>query len=270
MSRVDGASSRQNFRLGILNVHGFVNGQGEEAFEATVRLLRNAGLDVIALQEVGRKKLPVLCSALGNGKEVWNYTNFNGCAILSHFPVERVDKQRALRCCWAKVELPGCLLLEVVSVHLDHRRETDRIKELDKLATMLDTAKQDDQDSFQSRRMIWMGDFNALTQSDYTAAGWSQIVDVRARNSWEAPQTDLTRRITEPPRRKLPGLGMTDTYKQAVTRIGPLSTCRFDTRIDYIFLTPGCCPARVLSHEHIEAIPFASDHNLVVATLEFE
>jgi len=262
------------FRFGTLNVHGFVNGHGEDAYEATVQLLQKAELDVMALQEVGRKKLPALCSALGGGngrKPVWNYTNKNNCAILSRFPVERVDdKDKTLRCCWARVALPGCppVLLDVVSVHLDYRRETTRMQELDKLVAMLDTAA-----NHQSRNMVWMGDFNALTQSDYTDLAWSQIADVRARNSWEAPQTDVIRRITDkaPKRRKRPGLGLIDTYHQlpAPARAGPLSTCRFGTRIDYIFLTPGF-PARVVSHEHVEALPFASDHNAVVVTLNFE
>ena len=50
---------------------------------------------------------------------------------------------------------------------------------------------------------------------------------------------------------------------------GPRSTCRFNTRIDYVFLGPGTASRwRVAACEHVEAIPAASDHNLVVATLE--
>ena len=46
-------------------------------------------------------------------------------------------------------------------------------------------------------------------------------------------------------------------------------TSRFDTRIDYVFLGPGTASRwRVAACEHVEAIPAASDHNLVVATLE--
>ena len=49
---------------------------------------------------------------------------------------------------------------------------------------------------------------------------------------------------------------------------GPLSSCRFDTRIDYVLASPElvCACGGVETCEHVVAIPHASDHNLVVAT----
>jgi hypothetical protein len=43
-------------------------------------------------------------------------------------------------------------------------------------------------------------------------------------------------------------------------------TCRFDTRVDYCFVTASLTRAwRAERSEHIVAMPYASDHNLMIA-----
>jgi hypothetical protein len=47
-----------------------------------------------------------------------------------------------------------------------------------------------------SSPQIWTGDFNALTRDDYTDEFWQEaVVNVRERNSWETPKTDLTKKV---------------------------------------------------------------------------
>ena len=58
--------------------------------------------------------------------------------------------------------------------------------------------------------------------------------------------------------------GFQDCWEVA-GRPKPLKTCRFDTRIDYIFATDAVFRSnRLLSVRHIE--DSASDHNMVIAT----
>ena len=105
---------------------------------------------------------------------------------------------------------------------------------------------------------------NALTRTDYDESEWREVAAVRARSNWEAPVSELTGAITGDG-----GLQFVDARVAAREAPGPRSTCRFNTRIDYVFLGPGTASRwRVAACEHVEAIPAASDHNLVVATLE--
>ena len=47
----------------------------------------------------------------------------------------------------------------------------------------------------ENAKQIWTGDFNALTKEDYIEEGWTQVYNIRQRNSWELPQTDLTAKV---------------------------------------------------------------------------
>ena len=52
-------------------------------------------------------------------------------------------------------------------------------------------------------------------------------------------------------------------------RIGPLGTSRFNTRIDYIYLSSALDGA-VRACEHCVAMPLVSDHNMVKATIDLK
>ena len=84
-----------------------------------------------------------------------------------------------------------------------------------------------------------------------------QISDIREKNKWELPQTEVTNKIKEE-----------FHFKDVWTlggRPGTVKTCRFDTHIDYIFANEV-----MLSNYKIECVKHvedgASDHNMVIAT----
>ena len=96
------------------------------------------------------------------------------------------------------------------------------------------------------------------------------IVDHRARNAWEPPVSELTDAMARAPTKKAPlGLRMLDARHATprAQRLGPLGTSRFDTRIDYCFVSPALAPA-VASCETIVAIPETSDHNAVMVSFD--
>jgi len=108
-------------------------------------------------------------------------------------------------------------------------------------------------------RQIWAGDTNALTRDDYSEREWDEVAAVREKNAWEAPKVELTEKIR--------GRGFVDCWQEAGLsgRQGPLSTCRFATRIDLVFVSKDLlAPDKLVSVSTLD--DKASDHNLVTAT----
>eukprot|EP00636_Phaeomonas_parva_P001514 CAMPEP_0118863492 /NCGR_PEP_ID=MMETSP1163-20130328/8344_1 /TAXON_ID=124430 /ORGANISM="Phaeomonas parva, Strain CCMP2877" /LENGTH=287 /DNA_ID=CAMNT_0006797501 /DNA_START=72 /DNA_END=935 /DNA_ORIENTATION=- len=259
--------------VGTLNVHGFLNGRGEESFDAVVALLRRADLDVIALQECPRKDADRLANELG---DEWGAVAYAGNAIISRLAIQPlVDERRPppVRSVMAIIISPGGRPVEVVCVHLDHRREDLRIRELRGLVAFLNNSGSA---QLCQRNMLWLGDFNALTRGDYGKAAANSVAEVRVTNGWEPPRFEATTVITSNKRRaqnigrgkQIPGLGFVDCRSVAARRTGSIGTCRFDTRIDYAFMSKALADScEVLSSKHIKAMPAVSDHHLVTANL---
>ncbi len=105
---------------------------------------------------------------------------------------------------------------------------------------------------------IWTGDFNALTREEYSEEAWDKITRIRAQNSWELPRTDVTTRMKS--------IGFKDTWELA-GRPPPIKTCRFDTRIDYIYANDKFL--ELFTVEKVIVVDDdASDHNMVIATFK--
>ena len=244
------AAPPRTFRLLTLNVHGWHN-EESQSWSSLVTLLHEKHPDVIGLQEATKHRVPALAQALGN----FLYWLFRGnCALLSRHPLipsgpshtagrgktqqgrsvakseEKADCRT--RHCMARVRPADGSELEV---HLDHVREPNRLSELAKLVEYMRTLT-----THEVTHRVWMGDFNALTQSDYPPEQWARIADVRARSAWEPPASELTAAMTRAPTKKAPlGLRMVDAWDAASASeraAGPLGTSRYDTRIDYIYL----------------------------------
>lgn len=105
---------------------------------------------------------------------------------------------------------------------------------------------------------VLLGDLNALTRNDYSDDQWARVARVREKSHWEAPVSNLTDTLRDN--------GMVDCWDCARSAPPlPLSTCRYDTRIDYIFLDKAMYE-RTRVHQ-CEVVPTrgATDHELVVA-----
>merc|ERR1712232_966084 len=97
---------------------------------------------------------------------------------------------------------------------------------------------------------------------------WDAVAAVRADNAWEVPVAEVTAMVTGQSSKGKSELCHVDAWQSAASRKGPLSSCRFNTRIDYIFLASKVAETWTVTEcEHVVAIPAVSDHNLVVATL---
>ena len=137
----------------------------------------------------------------------------------------------------------------MTGIHLDHRTEPKRLWEIKDIRQALDTIFEED------RCQIWTGDFNALTIDDYTQDELKEIAKIREQNSWEAPRSELTKKITNEYK-------FIDTWRSVESGL-PIKTCRFGTRIDYIFASPQLLE-KFNVIEVIHDTDTASDHQMVV------
>jgi endonuclease/exonuclease/phosphatase family metal-dependent hydrolase len=287
-------------RVLTLNVHGWHHAD-DSSWNGLVAMLQATRPDVIALQEATKHRVPALAHALGD----LNWTARHSCAILSRFELcvptsasqvhgigtkqkgsdrkggrkQRSEEQPRgkpfQRFCSASVIIDG-MPIEIICLHLDYVREPTRLSQLREVAA------QHDASHGHSAQQIWCGDFNALTLDDYSDHEMKRIADTRTRNAWEYPVNDVSTMMARgavavAPTRggkeaKEPKAGVfTDCWIAAKERSGPLSTCRFDTRIDYVYCSAalmregGAC---VRSCDHLQTIPHVSDHNAVLAVLE--
>eukprot|EP01045_Picozoa_sp_COSAG04_P010412 COSAG04_NODE_637_length_11700_cov_478.131885_6_plen_339_part_00 len=281
-------------RILSLNVHGW-HIQTRGAFDGLVKMLRAARPDVMALQEASKGRVPELAEALGG----MHWTVRHNCAILSHHPLRGLEENqlsgrgkqadnggrggkgdRKGRHSVATVSPRDGISIQICCLHLDHVREPTRLDQLRAIAQrQLGAPKPASQ--------LWLGDFNALARSDYSAEAWEAIASHRAKSKWEEPRSDASDVVTNAaaprkPRGKMrgksssggkkqptaEGLGFADCWQAAAERTGPLGTSRFGTRIDYIYASAALvAAAEVVRCEHIETIPAVSDHNAVLATL---
>lgn len=143
----------------------------------------------------------------------------------------------------------GCNRFHVSCVHLDYQYEPRRLRQMDSLEAHIATI---------DAGHVVCGDFNALTRSDYSALDWAAIAEVRKRNRWEQPLGTLMDRMGQ--------RGWRDCWRDCCSseERGPRSTCRFDTRIDYILTSPGFDSAwQQVSCTHVPTD--FTDHALVLA-----
>ena len=182
---------------------------------------------------------------------------------------------------------------------MDHRKETTRLQEMHTIGQDIIRHQQHQQTNRPELATIpdfWIGDFNALTKEDYTKQEWDEITNIREGSCWERPRTDLTEMLQSmiPSQRKKKSLFLPIQLRDAGARrhdiSGPIGTCRFGTRTDYVYfnekrLIKEAGGWRLIACEHVgdahgsnasnrdrvggsSSSKSLSDHNLVIATFE--
>lgn len=131
----------------------------------------------------------------------------------------------------ARVLLPNDRPFTLYVTHLDHRSEELRVAQW-KATRMWLTRDRD-------RPHLLLGDFNALSASDYADAdAYDRLVAYNRRNGWGEPAFDLVSHVLR--------AGYADAFAQAGEGAGPTwPVQRPERRIDYIFLPDILRPALV-------------------------
>jgi endonuclease/exonuclease/phosphatase family metal-dependent hydrolase len=194
--------------------------------------------------------------------------------------------------CHVRLVHPTVGAMEIYSLHLDHMWEKNRHKQIDLLmqqiwsTSALETANKHLIESGSSSPAISlhtpsgpdvetlphiiMGDFNAITKSDYTEDFEEEhITKVREAGRWEPPTYSLME--------KMKALGYVDLWRRThpddTDRDHEVTTCAYNTRIDYIFLSPALASMVDWTHEntysHILNGVHHSDHFPVLGNLQF-
>lgn len=261
-------------RIGTLNVHGWADSRRGNNASRIEKLLKDQNLDIIMLQEAKpkRKSLSIVRDlALHLGLR--HFVSAGEMAILSRFPMTNVflvprDGSNSIQCAptllsetrdsrryfarmlSAEIALSPKCCLGIINVHLDYQREPLRLREMSKILRAAP----------HSKPTLLCGDFNALTRNDYDLETWQNIANIRSKNAWEAPVTKLTDRLIDM------GWGDCRTVDPNIDVRGENQTCRFQTRVDYIFMNKrGLEDCEIVNHDHIPID--ATDHALVVATI---
>lgn len=175
----------------------------------------------------------------------------------------RVPGVETRAACFVRLVHPIVGAMEVYSLHLDHMWEQNRQRQFDILMENVAKASQS------KLPHVLMGDFNAITKSDYTPDYEDEMITtVRANGRWEAPTYTLTQHIAK--------LGYVDFWRKVNPTVmdHDVTTCAYHTRIDYLFLSPDLAELVDWTHTntyaHILDGVFHSDHFPVIANMQFK
>jgi exonuclease III len=144
-------------------------------------------------------------------------------------------------------------------VYLNYRSEPHRLRQVGNLFSAMDR-----RDGGRSLPAVLAGDCNALTFEDYTPEQFEEMASVKSENGREAPSNELTTFMKEQ--------GYMDCWQMSPSKSGPLSTCRYGTRIDYIWASASFVQRFVPTHtETVDMIEEKlTDHNMVVCAFVAE
>ncbi|MEL6345046.1 MAG: endonuclease/exonuclease/phosphatase family protein [Myxococcota bacterium] len=242
--------------VATFNVHRWQDARGLDNVGRVRTLLMSHMVDVVGLQEVTD---PQPLRRLAADLNLQISKNQYGNAILSRYPLQGeasiplgerrrhrkgTPRERAICATISVDDQP----VRMVVLHLDHVQAETRIAQLEAVRRALGKSLLPE---------LWMGDFNALTRADYSPHQWSTIAAVREKNQWEPPRTVVSEWMQR--------AGFVDCWTLA-GRTKPIATCRFNTRIDYLWASPAWAAAWAVNACH--AVPAdASDHRMVVADM---
>jgi exonuclease III len=131
--------------------------------------------------------------------------------------------------------------ITIYVTHLNNVSESKRLQEWKIIQSFIDITE----------NHYILGDFNALTKSDYTDNEWLNIASIRKLSNWEIPTNELTLKILE-------------EYHDCVKEKGIIkSTSRYNTRIDYIYTKQ----IDLVHHAEILNIE-GSDHKPVICDVQ--
>jgi endonuclease/exonuclease/phosphatase family metal-dependent hydrolase len=153
-----------------------------------------------------------------------------GNAILSKYPIQYATNMISTLNSGESRSFLSVQLFDVPrvvfsSTHLDHTDEEKRMKQLQAfLNTESILSNEEVTDHFV------LGDFNALSKSDYTEEQLLEIMNVRRRNSWELPRFEVTNYM-----HSMGYLDCSQYNNDDNDDDEYMETCRFGTRIDYIY-----------------------------------
>ncbi|CAF3626374.1 unnamed protein product [Rotaria sp. Silwood1] len=238
------------FRLATINVHYFADpSTHENSIKRLVTILKPYNFDLIAVQEANNDEDWFKFSTLlGLNHFIYGSCEEDvfGNGIASRYPIKSYSNQQT------NSDHPFVKDRIFAVTHLDHLNENDRLKQIK------------DFDPLKKNINILMSDMNSLTRDDYSNHYYEKnVFGLRKASKWEKPFFDVTQLITNQ-----------WSYTDALKQINPnlkdkqVATCRYGTRIDYIYVHPRINDSWILKDCSIINTQNATDHNAVFAIFE--
>eukprot|EP01080_Neovahlkampfia_damariscottae_P003124 gene3124-5294_t len=234
------------------NIHEWKTKDFYPSIKKLTEFLADFDLDFLGLQEVlDGEELYYLAKHLKMNFFFHPvYEGYFGNAIFSKYKItETIQKELKIE----QVETRGFMVvkfddLHLGVTHLDVELEEHRIEQYNQIKNELEL----------NSCNILFGDFNALRIDDYSKTEWKKIEKVRRDGFWEKPKTKLIHLIEE---------DFVDIWSQ-FEKVTP--TCRYNTRIDYIFVNKTSLKdIKVKSIEKIDEDEI-SDHNPILMKFLFQ
>jgi exonuclease III len=251
------------FRLATINVYSFNTPmQDGNNIDDLVSILEPLNLDLIVVQEIkNNEKWETFCQRLSLPNFIYGQSDgdYLGNGIASRYPFQSNSNQqssftcvggtRALLQCCLDGDHPFIKDRIFAVTHLDYLDEDDRLKQIQEF------------NPYEQNIDILMGDMNALIRDDYSDKYYQDAVDgVREKSGWEKPRFDLTKLITDEWKYQ-------DAFKlkNPELKVEEIVTCRYGTRIDYIYIRPRVDDQWILNECSMIDTKGATDHNAVLA-----
>jgi len=270
----------ERIRIATYNVHGWVDQDFESNLDRVVEVVTENNPDILCLQEVyACWELPCLLEFMRK-TTFTKIIRWGECAILSkssismtevgvdgdleeeggcyHFPLPPAPgyKYKRPRYTTVRVEMSSKInknrfipTFYLTCIHLSPKYSDLRYQEIKQIRSDLTPL-------FTNREsQVWLGDFNTLTESDYSSQEWDHIVKQRVDNGRQHPCNKVPEEMNK--------MMFTDSWEEAGCPL-PRETSKFKTRVDYIYSSSEFISTWKLAdlHHHISD---ASDHNLVQA-----
>lgn len=220
-----------SFVIGSLNVHCWVDVEDSSNVERIEEFYKLNPVHVLALQEVyAAIEMESFAGSLSMNFEFCDSYNF-GVGLLSKFPIISRKKvtlsdERPLLICELEPSKNSQSFFVCVT-HLDHISEETRLQQMEEIQENIRQIIPD------NKSHILVGDLNSLYKNDYSQSKWDEINNIREEGLWESAKTQLTSYLFNGGKKNWfkyqDSLHFSDGNQM-------LSTCRFDTRIDYILL----------------------------------
>jgi endonuclease/exonuclease/phosphatase family metal-dependent hydrolase len=292
-------------RVGSLNVNGYPDGT---QLKALLSHVKGASLDVLALQECPLQVAQDLAKEAGLPYLHASPADYLNNAILSRLPLSDCAsinlppspeaprecspsyEMRSAAVCTVHVDVAhdnhsrtssdvhgidktqrtAVVPVTIVATHLCHLREENRVWQMNYLLSHSRLKRA-------LSAVVLLGDFNAVTRSDFGEASWAENATARMAFGLEEPKTDLSRCLQE--------RGCLDSATGLVLGSPSSAHCldiegtsRVDTRVDYILTCPQTSPrdvSRVPPHPVIVPVPASysavetggTDHKMICVSI---
>jgi len=270
-------------KVATYNIHGWVDANHVSNLDRVAEVVNAQDPDILCLQEVYPCwELPCLLEFLR--KTLFSHClRWQGCAVLSKAKIlikeygkdqeEELEKEggayhklleqapgfnenrpRYVTVEVSHVEQESVPVFYLSCIHLFPKYSELRLEEVQRIASDLTPLFKAD------APQIWAGDFNTLSQGDYSEEEWSNILSLRQETGREAPSSDVTDSMQT--------LGFRDSWIED-NKPPPRTTSRFDTRVDYVYTSESFNKSWDL--KSILHFPHdASDHSCVIATFSLK